>query len=203
MMRNIASHLASAGLILLAVVLGGIAGGEKVSHGTNNTVLSSITPYFGTSTVGSDVWHNASYGEDGLDLFVPAGSDGYFAGYVQSQYLYWESSNYGSEGGATSGCTGKVYQVWWSNGGVWTAAILQNVVHLQDGKAANTYDSIAPYGQIGSWAGRVANSQNCDYDQYHFHDTRNLYWGNGARGSVTAYNGASVPTSTEILRGRD
>ena len=195
-------------VISIAVLVGtvlGIGFKPERSHGVNNTVLSSITPYFGTSYISTVwTWHGSGYGEDALDLFVPQGSDGYFAGYVANRYLYWESGNYGLEGGSgTSLCTGKVYQVWWSNGGVWTAALLQNVVHLQDGKAANTYGSANPYGQIASWSGRVANSQNCDYDQYHFHDSRSTYWGNSARGNVNAVTGGSVPTSTQILVGRD
>jgi hypothetical protein len=105
-------------VVLLAAAVGaslGVGLQPSPSYGVNNTVLSSITPYFGTSTISTVwTWHGANYGEDALDLFVPQGADGYFAGYVANQYLYWESSNYGSEGGGTSACTGKVYKIWWS-----------------------------------------------------------------------------------------
>ena len=189
--------------VLAAVSLGAAVGlHAKMSYGTGNTVVSSLSPYTaGTATVGTADWHGGGVGEDAIDLFVPRYSDGKFAFAASNQYLYWESSNYGSEGGGTSTCTGKVYQIWYSNGGVWTAAILQNIVHLQN-KAASSYGSSNPYSTWVYFAGQVADSQSCGYDTYHFHDSRNIYWGNSAH-NIAATAGSSVPAWTVVLSGRD
>lgn len=193
------------GSIILALLAGTAIGVGRWhrSAATNNVVASSISPYSGTAYISNAwTWHGSGYGEDALDLFVPEYAQAWLDVYAQSQYLYWESSNYGLEGGASSLCTGKVYQIWYSNGGTWTAALLQNIVHL-DPKATNTYGSANPYGHIFSSAGYVAETQDCDYDAYHFHDSRGLYWGNSARGSVYVALGAPVYSGDQILVGRD
>jgi hypothetical protein len=122
-----------------------------------------------------------------------------------NQYIYWESSYYGSMGGGSSGCTGHVYQVWYSNGGTWTAAILLNVVHLKD-MAANTYGSAGPYSSSISFAGYVADTQNRSYSNAagygNFHYSRGTGWGNSA-GTLAVYVGQSVATTDQVFKGMD
>lgn len=202
-MIGILKTIALTGVVCsLGAVLGaGIAGQAGTSRGVNSTVVSAISPAGVTATVGPAGWHQYP-GEDGVDEFVPQASAAWFDIQASSNYLYWTSGDYGLEGGnGTSTCNGKLYQILYSNGGVWTAALIDNIVHLVP-KAANSFGSVNPYQRILSPAGTVANTQSCAYAVYHFHHSRGTSWGNGAR-TIAGYSGQLVGTSDVIFVGRD
>lgn len=174
------------------------ASGAVAFYGRNGT--------YQTSQVGSAGWHGSSYGEDALDLFVGQNSTMYFRLDSFARYVYYELSYYGTEGGGSSTCTGRVYTLWWwdPDASTWRYLIRDNFVHLKSMRSSS-YGQVSPYSTFEEWVGIVADTQSCSYDPYHLHFSRTLGVGTNAHNGASGFGdpGSWVGSSEVVFIGCD